>query len=438
MRTTLRAILLVLAVAWPGLLAAQESNFTEVDHIVAVVGNVAIPFSRVQEQLNLMRARGQTIPTDSTALLQLEQSIVSQLVDDELLYQQAQADTSIHVSDQEVQDAVDRAIHQIRTQFSSDVDFQRQLQASGFGTLAEYRGWIADQQRRDLLTQTLLQKLKQKGELKPVAPTDSEMHAFFDQVKGQQTRPAIVSFRQIVIRPRPDSLAVVKAYELADSLYIAIKNGADFASLAKRYSADPGSRDQGGELGYFRRGLMVPAFDRVAFGLKPGAISPPVETSFGFHIIQVERADPSEVEARHILIAPTITAANVQAAERLADSVAALARRGASFDSLAHLYHDPTAQAFAEGVVLDSLPPIYHDAFDPVQAGAIVGPLRLPQPDSSVQFAVVHLEEKRAAGQYTFDELKDKIRDQLSTEAAERTYLDTLRARTYVDIRLTP
>lgn len=434
-----RGVLLLLALAWPGGLAAQEGDLAPIDRVVAVVGNVAIPFSKVQEQLNLMRARGQAIPTDSTGLLQLEQAIVSQLVDDELLYQQATADTSIHVSDQQVQGAVDGAIRKIRAQFSSDVDFQRQLQASGFGTLAEYRGWIADQQRHDLMVQTLLQKLKQKGDLKPVPPTDAEMRAFYDQVKGQQTRPAVVTFRQIVIRPQPDSLAVVKAYELADSLYLAIKNGgADFAALAKRFSDDPGSRDQGGELGYFRRGQMWPAFDRVAFTLRPGAISPPVQTTFGFHIIQVERADPSEVEARHILIAPAITPANEQAAERLADSVATLARHGASFDSLAHLYHDPTEQAFGEGVVLDSLPPIYHDAFDSAQAGDVVGPLRLEQPDSSVKFAVVHLEEKRVAGQYTFDELKDRIRDQLSAEAAERAYLDTLRSRTYVDIRLAP
>ena len=431
-------LLLLLGLTWPGALAAQEPGLTEIDHIVAVVGKVAIPFSRVQEQLNLMRARGQTIPTDSTALQRLEQGIVNQLVSDELLYQQAEADTSIHVSDQQVQDAVDRAIRQIRSQFSSDVDFQRQLQASGFGTLAEYRRWIADQQRRDLLQQTLLQKLRQKGDLKPVPPTDAEMRAFYNQVKSQQTRPAVVSFRQIVIRPQPDSAAVVKAYRLADSLYLAIKNGADFAALAKRYSDDPGSRDQGGELGYFRRGQMLPAFDRVAFALRPGQTSPPVETPYGFHVIQVERADPSEVEARHILIAPTITAANEQAAERLADSIATLARRGASFDSLAHLYHDPTEQAFAQGTVLDSMPPVYRDAFDSATAGQIVGPLRLVQPDSSVKFAVVHLEEKLPAGEYSYDELKDRIRDQLSAEAAENAYLDTLRTRTYVDIRLTP
>lgn len=434
----IRTLLLLLAVAWPGLLAAQASDLTQIDRVVAVVGRVAIPFSRVEEQLNLMRARGQPVPTDSTALRQLEQSIVNQLVADELLYQEASADTSIHVSDQQVQGAVDQAIRRIRTQFSSDVDFQRQLQASGFGTLAEYRRWIADQQRRDLLEQSLLQQLRQKGELKPVPPTDAEMHAFYDQVKGQQTRPAVVSFRQIVIRPRPDSLAVVRAYELADSLYLAIKSGADFAALAKRFSDDPGSREQGGELGYFRRGHMLRAFDQVAFSLRPGQTAPPVRTPFGFHVIQVERVDPSEVEARHILIAPAITDSNVQAAARLADSLATLAREGASFDSLAHLYHDPTEQAFGEGVVLDSMPPVYRNAFDTAQAGQIVGPLRLVQPDSSVKFALVRLEEKRPAGEYSYDELKDRIREQLSSEAAERAYIDTLRTRTYVDVRLTP
>ena len=76
--------------------------------------------------------------------------------------------------------------------------------------------------------------------------------------------------------------------------------------------------------------------------------------------------------------------------------------------------------------------------FAGAEAGKVVGPLELPQPDSTLKFAVVHLEEKRAAGQYTYDELKDRIREQLSTEAAERVYIDSLRTRTYVDIRLTP
>jgi len=288
-------------------LAAQE--LIEIDHIVAVVGRVAIPYSRVDEALNVRRQQGDSLPSDSAGLARLRRGIVDDLVNEELLVQEAQADTAIRITDEQVQSAVDEFIRRVRTQFRSDVDFERQLQASGFGTMEEYRRWITDQRRRELLQETLMQKLRQSGTLRPVPPTEDELRAFYERVRDRQTRPAVVSFRQVVVRPQADSAAVDSAYRLADSLSRAIIAGADFATLARRFSSDPGSRDQGGDLGYFRRGQMVPEFERAAFSLRPGRTSPPILSSFGFHVVQVQRSDPAEVQARHILITPKITEA---------------------------------------------------------------------------------------------------------------------------------
>ncbi len=430
------SLLALCVVAVPGQVGLAAQELTEIDHIVAVVGRVAIPYSRVEEQLNVMRQRGDPMPSDSAGLARLRLEIVNNLVDEELVVQEAQADTAIRVTDEQVQGAVDEAIRRVRTQFPSDVDFQRQLQASGFGTMEEYRRWMTDQRRRDLLQQSLMQKLRQSGTLRSVPPTEEEQRAYYDQVKAQQTRPAVVSFRQVLIRPQPDSAAVDSAFRLADSLSQALKAGAEFAALARRYSNDPASRDQGGELGYFRRGQMVPEFEAMAFRLRPGQISPPVRSSFGFHVIQVQRSDPAELQARHILIAPRVTETNVAAARALADSVARRARAGASFDSLARAYHDPSEQAFAQGAVLDSLPAVFRDAFAAAHVGDIVGPIAVERPDGATRFSVIRLEELRPAGQYTFDELKERIRTTLAEQAALRRYLDGLRKRTHIDIRL--
>src|SRR5260370_2783287 len=175
-------------------------------------------------------------------------------------------------------------------------------------------------------------------------------------------RPATVPLRQIVVVPRPDSQAVAAARTKADSLLGQLRQGADFAGLAKRFSDDSVSRESGGELGWFRRGVMVPEFEQAAFRLKPGDLSPLVRSDFGFHIIQVERIQPGEIQARHILVAPVIAPGQVTAARQLADSLHTALAAGALFDSIAKHYSDPNEPRLAEQVALTDLPPDYRRA----------------------------------------------------------------------------
>lgn len=84
-----------------------------------------------------------------------------------------------------------------------------------------------------------------------------------------------------------DAAAKAKAKAQADDLLAQIKKGADFAELARKFSQDPGSAPNGGDLGFFSKGQMVQPFEQAAFNLKPGQMSGVVETPFGFHIIRV-------------------------------------------------------------------------------------------------------------------------------------------------------
>jgi peptidyl-prolyl cis-trans isomerase SurA len=437
MRTSLPLFLVAAAAAAPA--AAQQDPFTPVDRIVAVVGATPIPQSRVDEEFNLILAElqraGRPVPQGPDEIASYRREIVNRLVEDELLVQQALQDTTVKVTEQQVQSSVDAAMRQMRGQFSSETEFQRQLQVAGLGTPEEYRRFVTEQVRRDLMKQQLIQRLREREQIRSVPPTEDEIREYYESTKAQQPRrPATVSFRAVVVRPEPAREAKVAALVQADSVLQLLRSGGDFAALARRFSDDPGSAQDGGDLGWFRRGRMVAQFEAVAFRLRPGQVSDVVETAFGFHIIQVERIEPAEIKARHILFAPQITDADLALAQARADSAAGELRRGAPLDSLLHRYHDPLEQSLFEDVPPDNLPEALRAAVQGALPGDVIGPVRV-ETAGRAQFAAILFEGARPEGEYTYEELYDQMRAALSEGSAVRRYVDELRRNTYVDIR---
>jgi len=354
-----------------------------------------------------------------------------------LLVQQAERDTTIKVSDQEVQDQVEQTVQNVRKQFTAVTEFQAQLRAAGFQSEEEWRRWLADNQRRSILQQRLIELLRQKGKLRPIPPTEVQMREFWQQNSAQQPkRPASISFRQIVIVSQPDSVGKARARQLAESLVVALRHGANFADVAKKFSADTASREQGGDLGWFRRGQMVKEFEDVAFRLRPGEISPPVESPFGYHIIRVERVQPAEVLARHVLIAPEISPAQIDSARRRAALVHDALAAGASFDSLARRYGDESEEKLADGLPLSQLPPDYQVAIGNDTVLGLKPVFEVGGNTRRPKFVVLEVTKRLPEGELTFEDVKDRIRESLSQQLAVRHYLDLLRRTTYVDIRL--
>jgi peptidyl-prolyl cis-trans isomerase SurA len=413
----------------------QDTTFV-VDRVVAVVGNRPVLASQVDEELFSRQSQGVKIPTDSQGLGQVRQQIVSSIIDEELLVQQAQRDTSIKVTDEEIASGVEEQVRKVRSNFTSEVEYAAELKKAGFQTPEEYRRWLTDQQRRAAYQNRLIEKLRNDGKLKPVAPTEKEMKEFFEEQKSTMgNRPATISFRQIVISPVASPAAKAKTKAQADSIVLELRRGADFATAARRFSQDPGSKDQGGSLNWFRRGVMVPEFERVAFSLKPGVVSDPVESPFGYHIIQVERVQPGEVQARHILLVPEIDSAHVRQARALADSVRNALVAGAPFDSLQRLYHDRSAERQGENVPVNKLPENYAKAIGQAGAGTTLPVFTMPTAGGREQFVILQVTDRRPEGEIKYDDVRDRIRDQLGQQLAIRRYIDGLRRSTYVDIR---
>jgi peptidyl-prolyl cis-trans isomerase SurA len=437
------ALAVALTIAIPASVSAQDTvpalqrpgTSLPVDRIVAVVGNQPVLWSDVLVAVNQKRAQGLTFPSDSAGQMAIARETLNELIDAEILVQKA-AQLKIEVSDDETAATVDDQIRRIREQFQSEADYRRELRDAGFGTPEEYRRTLVDQVRRQILQQRTFAELRKR--LRPATVTEAEVDAAFAASRERlRQRPAAVTFRQIVVAPKPTEASKARARAKADSLLAEIRAGGDFEQIARRESMDPASRELGGDIGWNRRGSgLVAEFERVIFSLPPGRVSPVVETAFGYHIIRVDRAQPAEVKSRHILIRPAIDSVDVERAREEADSVAAQWRRGADFEQLVQRHHDPTEErGILQPYPRDSLPPSYQAAIIGKTAGAITDPFRLGA-DLSVKFAMLELVSMTEGGEYSERDVRDQIRQQLIAERATRALLDALRRETFVALRL--
>jgi len=175
---------------------------------------------------------------------------------------------------------VDQRIAEIAKQFQSEEVFKQMLAAQQV-TIEKFR---ADQREDLAINKMLGDALKDK-----VAATPAQIDEFYKQnpdrfKQGERVRASHIL---IAVPQGADAVTKTQARTKAEGLLKQVKAGGDFAKLAKENSQDPGSAIQGGDLGYFQPGQMVPEFNEVAFKLAPGTVSDLVETQFGFHIIKV-------------------------------------------------------------------------------------------------------------------------------------------------------
>jgi peptidyl-prolyl cis-trans isomerase C len=262
--------------------AAEQSKTSPGDIMVRVNGT-PITRQELDRAVKVMLAQNQVQGPLAPELMKQAQDVaLDQLVSAELLYQEA---SKLEVKDLEKQVA-DKAA-QNRAKFSSDAEFEKQLK-----TVDITPKDILDFARKDIVINNVIDKQYAAK----TAVSDADALKFYNDNREKYfKKPESARASHILIgvdeKATPEDRK--KAREKAEALLKKVRTGEDFAALAKSDSTCP-SASQGGDLGSFTRGQMVPPFEQAAFALKPGQISDVVETQFGYHIIKLtEKQDAS-------------------------------------------------------------------------------------------------------------------------------------------------
>jgi parvulin-like peptidyl-prolyl isomerase len=220
------------------------------------------------------------------AYKQLRQKALDALIDKELLWQEA-LKRGVVISDEVVKNQID----QTRQAIGGAEVFTRRLADAGFDEAG-----FTEYTRRELAAQQVFADLVRVAE-----PDEQQVRAFFEEHRAEMSRPEQIQARHILIKvPQGADAATVEAARLRlEEMRVKVTQGEDFASVARTGSEDA-TATVGGDLGYFPRGRMMPAFDAAAFALAPGEVSAPVRTPLGWHLIYLqnhqEAADVSEVQ----------------------------------------------------------------------------------------------------------------------------------------------
>jgi peptidyl-prolyl cis-trans isomerase SurA len=342
------------------------------DRIVAVVDNQVILWSEVNFRVLLeLQERGYRQQPGAEELARLRQQALGQMIDENVLVLKAQKD-SLQVDESQVESILNQRLQEIKSGMAA-AEFNSMLERAGLSERqlkTRYRKDIRQNLLADQLRSLLVMRLY-------VGRKDVEAYR---QTYGDSLPPRLsLSKISIKVKPAPEVLsgALAKIGEVRQKL----QAGEAFADLARRYSEDPGSAANGGDLGCFKSGQLVPEFEEAARQLKPGQISDPVLTPYGYHLIELREKREEELCASHILARAPM---DQQDRERTAAQLEELRQRsqaGQDFAQLAREHSEdlPSAQRGGLWQILstDQLPVFLQPYVSPLKLGEISAPFFL-------------------------------------------------------------
>lgn len=285
-----------------------------IDQIVAVVGSNPILKSDIETQAIQMQAQGVTTQGDAKC------EILEQLLEQKLLLAEADLDTTIIVSDNQINQQMDRRMNY----FVENIGSEKEVEKYFNKPIVQLRAEMSEVIKEQLKTEQMQSKIIEKATVTP-----AEVRQFF-KLLPKKDIPIInsqIEYAQITIRPEITEKEDLEVKAKLRDLKKRVENGENFATLAILYSEDPGSARNGGEMDYVGRAMLDQSFANEAFNLKADQISKIVKSEFGYHIIQMIDRKGEKIKCRHILIRPKVDPVELEKAKNRIDSIADFIRK---------------------------------------------------------------------------------------------------------------
>ena len=275
---------------------AQQQH---IDGVAAIVGENIILKSDVSQVVGMTALQqGLDISKDVDVLMKLQEGVLSSLIDQKVILEMAKLD-SIEIADKDVENALDQQVENFILRAGSEDVAETMLGQS----LSDFRREFWYDMRDRLITEQYQQQL-----IMSVNINRDGVFNFYEEYKDSLPDfPIKMKIRHLLTRIKAGEESKKNALFEIKQIRDRILNGELFSDLAKAFSDDPGSKNNGGSLGYIRRNQMVKEFETKAYTQEINSISDPVETVFGYHILETTEKSGEKIKVRHILISPEVT-----------------------------------------------------------------------------------------------------------------------------------
>lgn len=330
-------LLTLMVMFFSNLSKAQAKAGDLVDGIAVVVGDEIILESDIEDQANFAKQQGAAISNKC--------EFVESIINNKLLIYEAKRDTLIENRSAAIKENANQKFTQILGQFP---DEKTMLTTYKFRTSYEMKNAIEKIDSDNYYGQMKYGRITDKADVTPNEVTDffTDFKAQLPEVKDE------VSLSQIMMYPKLTDAHKDEIIARLNKIKKDILGGETFESQARIYSDDPGSASKGGLYTNIAKGKMVKPFEAAALNLQEGEISDPVESDFGYHIIQLVKKSGKQYDARHILLKAEPNEAEIASAKKELDSIRTLIVEGKlTFKEAAFRFSDDKKTKFNAGIL---------------------------------------------------------------------------------------